>query len=96
MSQTFGIESSGEQRHTPHRQPARYLVLIEAAGSMVARLFLATREPAGEFDAGVEEVTTMTRGLVPAAGALGAEWAHALEGHSAAERGAAQVYTLDI
>ena len=96
MSQTFGMESPGEHSHTAHRPPALYLVLIEAAGAMVARLFLATREPAGEFDAGVEEVGVMTRGLVPAAGALGAEWDTALQGHNAAERGAAQVYTLDV
>jgi hypothetical protein len=96
MSQTFGIESSAGHHHTPHRPPARYLVLIESGGSMVARLFLATREPAGEFDAGVEEVTSMTRGLSPVAGAPGAEWDRALDGHSAAERAAAQVYTLDL
>ena len=96
MSQTFGIESPGEHRHTLHRPPALYLVLIEAGGAMVARLFLATREPAGEFDAGVEEVGVMTRGLVPVTGALGPEWDNALQGHNAAERGAALVYTLDV
>ena len=96
MSQTFGIESSGERLHTAHREPARFLVLIESAGSMVARLFLASREAAGEFDAGVEEVATMTRGLTPQAGALGAEWDLTLQGHSASERSAAQVYTLDV
>ena len=96
MSQTFGMESPGEHSHTPHRLPARYLVLIEAAGTMVARLFRETREAAGEFDAGVEEVAVMTKGLVPAAGALGPEWDAALQGHNAAERRAAQVYTLDV
>jgi hypothetical protein len=96
MSQTFGIESSGGHPHTPHRAPARYLVLIETAGAMVARLFLATREAAGEFDAGVEEVVTMTSGLTPQTGAAGPEWDQALQGHNAAERSAAQVYTLDV
>ena len=96
MSQTFGIESSGGRRHTAHREPARYLVLIEAAGSMVARLFLASRQAAGEFDAGVEEVATMTRGLTPESGAMGPEWDLLLQGHSAAERSAAQVFTLDV
>jgi hypothetical protein len=38
----------------------------------------------------------MTQGLVPEAGATGPEWDPALEGHTAAERAAAQVYTLDI
>ncbi len=96
MSQTFGIESSGHHPHTPHRAPARYLVLIETAGAMVARLFLATREAAGEFDAGVEEVVTMTSGLTPASGAAGPEWNVALQGHTTAERSAAQVYTFDV
>lgn len=96
MSQTFGMESPGEHRHTPHRQPARYMVVIETADAMVARLFLDTRVPVGEFDASSEEVAAMTQGQVPAAGAAGPEWDHALEGHTAAERAAAQVYTLDI
>ena len=63
---------------------------------MVARLFLRNREPAGEFDAAVEEVADMTAGLVPVPGASGAEWDKALGGHNAAERGAAQVYTLAL
>jgi hypothetical protein len=96
MSQTFGIESSGQHPHSSHRAPARYLVLIETAGAMVARLFLATREAAGEFDAGVEEVVNMTSGLTPQAGAAGPEWDQALQGHSASERSAARVYTLDV
>ena len=96
MSQTFGIEAPGGHVHAPYRQPARYLVVIEAAGSMIARLFLATRELVAEFDAGVEEVAVMTRDLVPSVGATGAEWDHALAGHSAVERSAALVYTLDI
>ncbi len=96
MSQTYGIESPGEHVHTLHRQPARYLVVIDAGGSMVARLFLDTRELVAEFDAGVAEVAVMTKGLVPATGALGPEWDRALGGHNAAERGAADVYTLTI
>ena len=96
MSQTFGIEVPNGHGHTPARQPARYLVLIEAAGSMVARLFLANREAAGEFDAGTEEVLAMTAGLEPFRGALGSEWDQALGGHNAAEREAAQVYTLGV
>ena len=49
-----------------------------------------------EFDASTEETALMTRGLVPATGATGPEWDQALKGHSAAERAAAEVYTLDI
>ena len=96
MNQGYGIEAPGEHTHTPHRKPARYLVVIDAAGATIARLFLETREQVAEFDAGTEEVALMTRGLTPAPGALGREWDRALDGHSAAERGAADVYTLDI
>lgn len=96
MSQTYGMPSPAE--HQPHtrRPPARFLVLIEAGGSQVARLFLADRAPAGEFDACVQEVTQMTSGLTPLHGALNADWDAALSGHSATERAAAQVYTLDL
>jgi hypothetical protein len=96
MDQSFGIESHGKRRSGPHRAPVRYLVLIDAGGSAVARLFVADREAAGEFDASAEEVAVMTKGLAPEIGALGAEWDRALDGHSADERRAAEVYTLDV
>ena len=53
-------------------------------------------EGAAEFDAGTEEATQMAAGLVPTKGAEGPEWDRALEGHSVAERRAADVYTLDV
>lgn len=81
---------------SPHRHPARYLLVIDSGGTTVVRLFTATRENAGEFDAGTEEVAQMIRGLRPSKGASGSEWDHALEGHSADERDAAEVYTLDV
>lgn len=96
MTQTFGIETPKENAPTPHQEPVRYLVVIDSGGSMVARLFLDTREMVAEFDAAAEEVTAMTSGLVPEVGALGSEWDQALLGHSADERSAAKVYTLDI
>ena len=96
MSQNFGIEKPAEHSHSPHRAPARYLVLIDAAGVSLARLFLATREQVAEFDGGTEEVSRMTRGLVSEHAAAAAEWDRALDGHSAAERSAAEVYTLDV
>jgi hypothetical protein len=96
MNHGYGIESPGEHAHTPHRKPARYLVVIDGGGSAVAKLFVDTRELVAEFDAGAEEVALMTRGLQPAKGAVGREWDRALEGHSAKERGAAEVYTLDV
>jgi hypothetical protein len=75
--------------------PARFLVLIEAAGPMIARLFDARRVHLADFDAASEEVAVMTSGVVPERGASGSEWGTALEGHSAAEREAALVFKLD-
>ena len=96
MSQGFGSESPRAHAQTVHRQPARYLMLIEAGGTVVARLFLDSREQVAEFDAGTEEVAQMTSGLAPTLGASGPEWDRALDGHSAAERLAAEVFLLDI
>ena len=96
MSQGFGSESPRAHTQTSHRKPARYLVVIDSGGFVVARLFLDTRELVAEFDAATEEATQMTAGLVPVRGADDHEWDRALEGHSAAERSAAYVYTLDV
>ncbi|HUG21823.1 hypothetical protein [Piscinibacter sp.] len=96
MSQDFGRELPHAHTQTVHRKPTRYLVVIDAGGYVVARLFLDTREQVGEFDAATEEVAQMTTGLVADKGAEGAEWDRALEGHSASERHDAQVYTLDL
>ena len=79
-----------------HSAPVKYLILIEAAGPMVARLFDANRVHVLDIDASSEEVAVMTAGLVPEQGADDAAWAKALVGHNAAERRAAQVYTLDV
>lgn len=97
MAQTFGIGSSGEHpQHHAHRAPVRYLLLLEVGGTALARMFLATREPAGEVDAGSEEVAAMTQGLVPSVGASGPEWDEALRGLGAQERAQARVYTLEV
>jgi len=96
MDNGYGIESPGKHAHAPYRRPPRYLVIIEEAGSVLARLFLDTHEQVAEVDAGTEEVAQMIQGRVPANGAGGSEWDAALRGHSAAERAAAQVYTLDV
>jgi hypothetical protein len=79
-----------------HAIPARYMILIEGGGPIVARLFDADRRPVGEFDASSEEVAVMTKGLVAARDALDAAWDHALAGHNRAERAGAEVYTLDV
>jgi hypothetical protein len=96
MSQGFGSESPRAHTQTSHRKPARYLVVIDSGGFVLARLFLETREQVAEFDAGTEEAAQMMAGLMPAKGADGPEWDRALEGHSAAERRAADVYTLAV
>ena len=96
MAQSFGSESPRAHNQTWHRKVARYLVLIESGGVAIARLFLESRELVGEFDAGAEEVAQLTAGLAAAKGATGPEWDRALEGHSAAERRAAEVYTLNV
>ena len=96
MSDGYGMESPHAHNQLQHRKPARYLVVIDAGGTMIARLFLETRELVGEFDAGSEEVAVMAKGLTPTIGATGAEWDQALDGHSAIERGGAEVYTLDV
>lgn len=96
MNHGFGTELPHLHVSAEHRPAARYLVVIDSGGATIVRLFRASREPAGEFDAGAEEVALMTRGLAPAKGASGAEWDRALEGHSATERAAADVYTLDV
>jgi len=96
MNQGFGSEAPRRHAQTSHREPARYLVVIDAGGTTVARLFNAAREEVGEFDAGTEEAAQMIAGLVAVQGAEGPEWDRALEGHSAAERRAAEVYTLSL
>lgn len=96
MSQDYGSESPRAHTQTVHQPPARYLVLIESGGPVVARLFLANRELVADFDAGTEEVATMTAGLVAHKGADGPEWDRALEGHNMDERRAAEVYTLAV
>lgn len=79
-----------------HKTPAKYLVLIDASGGMVARLFDAARVQVTDFDASSEEVAVMLAGLTPEAIGDSPEWQTPLRGHSAAERRAAQVYTLDV
>ena len=96
MNQGFGNEAPHAHSQTVMRKAARYLVLIESGGFGVAQLFLDNREKVAEFDAGTEEVAQMTSGLTPQVGAAGPEWDQALKGHSAAERAAAEVFTLDV
>ncbi|MEO8805287.1 MAG: hypothetical protein ABI433_04345 [Burkholderiaceae bacterium] len=96
MGQGFGGETPRAHTQAVRRRPARFLVVIDSGGAAIARLFLDTREQVAEFDASTEETMQMTAGLVPAKGADGPEWDRALEGHSAAERAAAEVYSLEV
>jgi hypothetical protein len=96
MSQVFGRELPVPHVDAPHRPAARLLVLIDAGGVTVARLFLESRQPVAEFDAGSEEIAVMTRGLSPTQGADAPEWDKALSGHTPKERRAAAVYRLDV
>jgi len=96
MSENYGMERPGAHRHTQHQPPARYLIVIDSGAGALARLFAPTRVQVAEFDASSEEVAVMLRGLSPAQGADSAEWDHALGGHTATERHAAAVYTLDL
>lgn len=75
---------------------AKYLLILESAGSMVARLFDAERRHVAEFDASSEEVTVMIKGLNARQGADPSEWGLALRGHNAHELAGAMVYTLDV
>lgn len=79
-----------------HKTPVRYLVIIEADGTMVAKLFDAQYRHENDIDAGSEEVAVMTKGLTPARNGNDATWSQVLIGHSESERRAAQVYTLDV
>lgn len=96
MSQTYGMESPKEHLKVAHRMPVRYVLVIDSAGSKIARLFLASLEMVAEMDASVEAVDAMIAGMTPVVGALGSEWDVALAGHREDERAAAEIYTLAI
>jgi hypothetical protein len=95
MDDGYGIPAPAPHRSAPHREPVRYVVVIDAAGSAVVRLFNAHRELVSEVD-NTEEIAWMTHGLQPVHAAQGPEWDRALGAHSAQERAAADVYTLEV
>lgn len=96
MGNAYGIPTPAAHVEKDLRPPARYLVLIDSGGSAQALLFLESREQVAEFDAMAEEVSLMTQGLEPRHEAHLPIWDAALGGHSAQERAAARVYTLDV
>lgn len=79
-----------------HNSPVKFLIVIDAGGAMVARLFDANRVHVVDMDASTEEVVTTIEGIVPTHSGTAPEWDRALAGHTAAERAAAQVYTLEV
>ncbi len=91
------IETPPAPRGAAPLPPARYLVLIDSAaqGARLARLYLRSRQPVAEFDAGAAEVQLMLSELAPGCSATDADWDEALGQHSAEERAGAQVYTLE-
>jgi len=96
MSDGFGNEVPHAHGNTSLRPRARYLVVIDSGGFMVARMFLESREQVAEFDASTEEVAQMIMPLRAEGDASDPQWDRALAGHSASERAAARVYVLEI
>ena len=96
MSETYGIEAHEPHAGGPRRAPARYLVIVDATDQATALLYSAARERLEEFQAGVEEVAVMVRGLIPERSGADPAWDEALGNYSAAERAGAEVYTLDL
>ncbi len=79
-----------------HSSPVKYVILIEAGGAMVARLFDAGRVHITDVDAASEDVVLMTEGLSCEHAGTRPEWAAALVGHNDSERAAAQLYVLPV
>ena len=79
-----------------HKTPAKYLVIIESDGAMLAKLFDGHYVHVNDFDASSEEVAVMTKGLMPKRDANNGAWAKVLAGHGETERRAALVFTLDV
>lgn len=96
MSDGYGIEPPRPHAHAALRPPAKFLVVIDSGGVSIARLFLENRTLVSEFDAATEEVVQMVSGLVATQTAGDAVWDTAFQAHSAAERAAADVYSLEI
>ncbi|WP_310385314.1 hypothetical protein [Roseateles sp.] len=90
------METPSKHSQQPRRQAARYLVVIESGGALVAKLFLETREKVAEFDASTVETASMIGAHASAGGGTDPAWDHALAGHSDAERAQAQIYWLDV
>lgn len=96
MNEGFGHEVPARHEQQTHRQVTRYCIVIASTAGALARLLLADRTQVAEFDAGTEEVAELIKTASASVGATGPEWDRALAAHTAAERAAATVYTLDV
>jgi hypothetical protein len=96
MNDGYGREVPPRHPHQQHRAVTKYLIVIDSAEGRVARLLAADRSRVADFDAATEEVVELTKTAAATDGASAPEWDVALAGHSAAERAAATVYTLDM
>jgi len=96
MSNGFGNELPRAHSNTSPRAHARYLVIIDSGGFVVARLFLESLEQVAEFDASTEEVVQMINRARIDGSAAEPRWDRALAGHSADERAQARVYVLEL
>ncbi|XHS76610.1 hypothetical protein ACFJGW_12820 [Burkholderiaceae bacterium UC74_6] len=96
MDQGIGNELPGRHHAAALRPVARWLVLIESGGFMLARLFDVERRQLAEFDGSTEEAAQMASGGRLQPGAQAPEWDQALLGHSPDERRQAQVYELGV
>lgn len=79
-----------------HSSPVKFLIVIDAGGAMVARLFDANRVHVIDMDASTQDVADTVEGIAPVHSGTDAMWDTALAGHTAAERAQAQVYTLAV
>ncbi len=79
-----------------HSSPVKFLIVIDAGGAMVARLFNADRAHVMDMDASTQDVVATIEGVVPTHSGTAPEWDAALAGHNADERAQAQVYALAV
>jgi len=94
MAQNFGRDSPPPHTARPRTAPPRATSRSSSPAARSSRLYQGTREQVAEFDAGAEEVAQLTARLVPAKLAHQPVWGHVLDGHSTAERRAADAYAL--
>ena len=96
MSQDFGRESAHTHVQTEHRKISRFLVVIDAGGVGVARLFLDSREQVAEFDSGTEEAAQMISAWCPPRAPMVPNGTARCRATARPSARAAKVYRLDV